>query len=53
MMSTSHRLVEPKKVELRPYRTRQVWSLLHLTVDQHGPCPVNTVWTKLIVTCKL
>lgn len=48
-----HRLVGPQEAELRPYRTRQVWSLLDLTADQHRPCPVDPFWAELIVICKL
>lgn len=48
-----HWLVEPKEAELRPYRTREVWSLLYLSVDQHRPCPANLFWAELIVVFKL
>lgn len=49
-----HRLVGPQEAGLRPYRTKQVWSLLDLTVDQHRPCPVDPFWAELMrVICKL
>lgn len=48
-----HRLVGPQDTELRAYRTRQVWSLLDLTADQHRPCPVDPFLAELIVICKL
>lgn len=48
-----YRLVGPQEAELRPYRIRQVWSLLDLTADQHRPCPVDPFWAELIVICKL